>query len=231
MLEFSKCLPFPVCFYFKTYFLIRQIIYVCGRSVASTIRAPQRYRWCHTLAEMLRVLHTISFQVLTKLKRNWPWEICLHFHGLQKIISFKLSILLPHFNSCLALIILLFVCFSFSFSMSGRGHGKGRGRGGGHGSGRPTSSKPGPVPSKLQKGRKLNEWKTENMKNALAEFDRDAGNYSTSSASMIFFWFSGLVSKCVSKSFFLGFFNLSSFNISKRLQNLTFLATSSSSSQ
>ena len=73
-------------------------------------------------------------------------------------ISFKLSILLPHFNSCLALIILLFVCFSFSFIMS-RGHGKGRGRG--HGSGHPPSSKPVPVSSKLQKGRKLNEWKTE----------------------------------------------------------------------
>ena len=59
--------------------------------------------------------------------------------------------------------------------MSGRGHGKGRGRGRGrgHGSGRPTSSKPVPVPSKPQKGRKLNEWKTENMKNALAEFDRE----------------------------------------------------------
>ena len=135
------------------------VSYVCGRSVASTVWAPQRYRWCHTLAEMLRVLHTISSQVLTKLKRNQPWEICLHFHGLQKIISFELSILLPHFNSCLALIILLFVCFSFSFVMSGTGHGKGRGRGRGHGSGCPTLSKPVQVPSKPRKGRKLNEWK------------------------------------------------------------------------
>ena len=125
------------------------VSYVCGRSGASTVWAPQRYRWCHTLAEMLRVLHTISSQVLTKLKQNWPWEIRLPFHGLQKIISFKLSILLPHFNSCLALIILLFVCFSFSFIMSRRGHGKGRGRGRGRGSGRPALSKPVPVTSKL----------------------------------------------------------------------------------
>ena len=51
--------------------------------------------------------------------------------------------------------------------MSGRGHGKGRGRG------HPTLSKPVLVPSKPQKGRKLNKWKTENMKNALAEFDRE----------------------------------------------------------
>ena len=149
------------------------VSYVCGRSVASTVQAPQRYRWCHTLAEMLRVLHTISSQVLTKLKQSQPREIRLHFHGLQKIISFKLSILLPHFNSCFVLIILLFVCFSFSFIMSGRGCGKGRGRGRGCGSGHLMSSKPVLVTSKLQKGRKLNEWKTENMKNALAEFDRE----------------------------------------------------------
>ena len=57
--------------------------------------------------------------------------------------------------------------------MSGRGHGKGRGRGRGHDSGHPTSSKPVLVTSKPQKGRKLSEWKTENMKNALAEFDRE----------------------------------------------------------
>ena len=57
--------------------------------------------------------------------------------------------------------------------MSSRGCGKGRDRGRGHGSGCPTLSKPVLVPSKPQKGRKLNEWKTENMKNALAEFDRE----------------------------------------------------------
>ena len=119
------------------------------------------------------VLHTISSQVLTKLKRNWPWEIHLHFHGLQKIISFKLSILLPHFNSCLALIMLLFVCFTFSFVMSGRGHGKEGAEAEAMAVVIHHLSKPAPVPRKPQKGRKLNQWKTENMKNALAEFDRE----------------------------------------------------------
>ena len=51
----------------------------------------------------------------------------------------------------------------------------------------------------------------------------------TSSASLIFFWFSGLVSKCDSKSFFLGFFDLSPFGISKRTRNFTFLVTGYSS--
>ena len=94
--------------------------------------------------------HTISSQVLTKLKQNQPWRDMFALSWVAKKISFKLSILLPPFTSCLALIILLFVCFSFSFIMSGRGHGKGRGRsrGRGHGSGHPTSSKPVPVPSK-----------------------------------------------------------------------------------
>ena len=57
--------------------------------------------------------------------------------------------------------------------MSGRGCGKGRGRDRGRGSGRPPLSKPVPVCRKPQKGRKLNQCKTENMKNALAEFDRE----------------------------------------------------------
>ena len=64
------------------------VSYVCGRPVASRVWAPQRYQWCHNLAKMLRVLHTVSSQMLAKLKQNQPWEIHLHFHGLQKIISF-----------------------------------------------------------------------------------------------------------------------------------------------
>ena len=57
--------------------------------------------------------------------------------------------------------------------MSGRGRGKGRGRARGCGSGHPPLSKPVLLNSKPRKGRELNEWKTENMKNALAEFDRE----------------------------------------------------------
>ena len=70
---------------------------------------------------MLRVLHTIPSQILAKLKRNHPREIHLHFHGLQKIISFNFFIALPLLFSCLALII--FVSFFFSVIMSGRGSG------------------------------------------------------------------------------------------------------------
>ena len=50
-----------------------------------------------------------------------PWEIYLHFHGLQKLISFNFSIALPLLYSCLSLII--FVSFFFSFVISGRGTG------------------------------------------------------------------------------------------------------------
>ena len=87
------------------------VSYVCGRPVASRVWVPQRYRWCHTLAEMLRVLHTVSSQMLAKLKQNQPQEIRLHFHGLQKIISFNFSIMLPLLYSCFTLIIHKFVFF------------------------------------------------------------------------------------------------------------------------
>ena len=187
------------------------------------------YRWCHTLAEMLGVLHTVSSQMLAKLKQNQPFEICLHFHGLQKIISFTF---LFCYLFCIHVLPLLYKysIFFLSFIISGRGRGRGgggnnRGRGHGH----VASGMMKPMPSKPCKGRKLNKWDTDDMKATLAEFDREM-QVLTSSASLIFFCFSGLISKCVSNSFLLGFFDLSPFSISKRLQNLTFLMTSSSSS-
>ena len=110
---------------------------------------------------------SLEFSNCLPFKQNQPWRDTFALLWVAKKISFKLSILLPPFNSCLALIILLYGCFSFSFIMSGRGRGKGRGRR------HPTSSKPVLVCSKPRKGRKLNEWNTKNMKNALAEFDRE----------------------------------------------------------
>ena len=142
------------------------VSYVCGRPVASRVWAPQRYRWCHTLAEMLRVLHNISSQMLAKLKQNQPWEICLHFHGLQKIISFNFSILLPLLYSCFTLTIHIFGFFYFfSFIMSGRGRGRsGGGNGRGRGHGHAASGMMKPMPNKPCKGRKLNERDTDDMK-------------------------------------------------------------------
>ena len=112
------------------------ISYVCGRSVACRVWPPQRHRWCHTVGEMLRLLHTVSCQMLAKLKLNHPRKVHLYFHGLQKILIMCRCIFHFHY---LYPILALFKLISFFFScicvMASCGHGHGGGRGGGGGGG------------------------------------------------------------------------------------------------
>ena len=100
--------------------------YACGKPMACTVWPPQRHRWCDTVAEMLRLLHTVSCQMLAKLKQNHPRKVHLYFHGLQTILI--RSTCSFHFH-CLYLILALctLISFFFSFHCIMPGHCKGAG--------------------------------------------------------------------------------------------------------
>ena len=113
---------------------------ICGRPVACRVWPPQRHRWCDTVAEMFRVLHTVSCQLLAKLKRNHSRKVHLYFHELQKILirprcSFRFCF--HYLYSILALCILISFFFSCDCVMAGCGRGAEHGRScGGGGGGR-----------------------------------------------------------------------------------------------
>ena len=111
--------------------------YVCGRPVACRVWPSQRHRWCDTLAEMFRVLHTISCQLFAKLKQNHSRKVHFYFHGLQKILirprcSFHFCF--HYLYSILALCIIISFFFSCNYVMVSHGRGPGHGHSceGGH---------------------------------------------------------------------------------------------------
>ena len=227
--------------------------YVCGKPVTCRVWPPQRHRWCDTVAEMPRLLHTISCQMLAKLKQNHPRKVHLYFHGLQKILIRSTCSFHWHcLYSILALCILISFFFSFHCVMASHGREAGgceHGGGGGGGHGWKIDDKPKqklqPKPGyKPRKGHILIEWEMSNMQKALDEFKREMQVHfisfaflltlssfflATSSASFIFFWFSGHVSKCMVNNFLWGFADCWPFSICMRSWNPTLHTTSSSS--